>query len=219
MESETLTFGRLDALHGVLEWRAGYGTQGPVGKTWGDLSISIGHSLVWGRRDEFGTTEKLTWSWIDMLEFLTTAWPHLLADQTCPIPLDETKHTRTLIDLRGRAFHRWSSRCAIEADDEDDALRDFLVVHDLGEALVGASAPTLVLLKQGDHMRAASARHEWLLPFADTMAALSELGNVIAKRITTLDDARSLRACARWLARTLHENQCSPSAPNQTSGR
>lgn len=202
MESETLTFGRLEALHGALEWRSGYGTQGPVGKTWGDLSISVGHSIVWGRRDEFGMTEKLTWSWIDMLEFLTSAWPYLRRDQKCPPPFDGTAHIpAALTELRTRARQRWSSLSDDDADAEDNALRDFLVVHDFGQALAGAAAPTLILLKQGSRMRVASTQHDWLLSFADTMAALTELGEIIAERIETLPDARSMEAFARWAER------------------
>ncbi|RKP46207.1 hypothetical protein D7S86_25140 [Pararobbsia silviterrae] len=231
MENPTLTFGAPDGLHGALRWRSGYGTQGPVGRTWGDLSISIGSVDIWGRSGAhaaYGATDTMTWCWIDMLEFLRRAWPYLIEDDTCPIPLDrDDARAASLVGLRTRAFERWhAQRDAMtdaQIDDEDARLRDFMVVHDLGEALAGACAPPLILLRDGERMHVASSKQAWSLPFGSTMSTLAQLGDVIAARVRTLIDPRSIRLCAQWDARGTRtrapSSQCSPSPPSQTSGK
>jgi len=225
MEDETLTFGRRDALHGSLVWRNGYGTHGPVGKTWGDLSIFIGPSIVWGRVDEFGAIEHMTWSWIDLLEFLASAWPHLIRDQTCPVHIEtHDEAAASLGDLRACAMRRWHGLPDSQADREDETLRDFLVVHDFAEALAGACPPQLILLRDGEQMRVETASESWIVSFTGTMSALDELGEAIAERIANLTDPRSANARRRWLSRetpspqsdACEVSQRSPFASDQT---
>lgn len=203
MEHEALNFGTKDGLHGQLTWRGGYGTQGPVGKTWGDLSMSIGRTLIWGRRDEFGAVESMTWCWVDLLEFLACAWHYLLHDEMGPPPFDEdeTAAPITLGTLHARAIQRWNTLPDGQIDDEDNRLRDFLVVHDLGESLAGACPPALILLRHGELMHVSSENETWALPFVDTMVALGELGERIAERIEDLTDSRSTQVRTRWGSR------------------
>ena len=113
-------------------------------------------------------------------EFLATAWPYLQEEEQYPITfdsvLDEPAH---LGELRGKAKLRRRNLPEAQAEEEDAILRDFTAVHDLAEALQGAYPPSLLLLRQGNTMLAATARQEWTLPFDETMATLAALGEAI----------------------------------------
>lgn len=196
MGPQKLTCGEVGALRVVLEWRDDYDTEGPIGKTWGDLQLWIGDTLVWGRLAPSGEINGLTWSWIDLLEFLTNAWPYLTEEEQYPITFDnrwdEPAH---LGELWGKAKLRLRKLEEAQADNEDALLRDFLAVHDFAEALQGAQPAKFLLLRRGNQMLAATTRQELRLPFAATMSALEALGDAIANRLIGSTDTRS--ECAR----------------------
>jgi len=200
--TESVTLGHPDELALVLAWRDDYGPDGPVGCTWGDLQVWVRSTLVWGSWCNAGTPTGIRWSWIDLLEFLAVAWPYLQEEETYPIDfpsaLDAPRH---LGELPGRARLRWRGINENEADREDESLRTFLAVHDFGQSLAGASSPSLILLRQGHRMLAATRQQEWALDFKQTLATLEQFGNLIAQRIAVLNDDRSRLATERWLAR------------------
>src|SRR5471030_411567 len=88
MEQVKFNFGSVGALHVNLEWRDDYDSDGPIGRTWGDLQLSIGDTLVWGELDSHGGTRGVTWNWIDILEFLGNAWLYLTEEEQYPITFD-----------------------------------------------------------------------------------------------------------------------------------
>jgi Zn-dependent peptidase ImmA (M78 family) len=200
--TEVIRFGHPDELGLVLIWRDDYGSDGPVGRTWGELQLWIHSTLVWGSWNNAVEPTGVRWSWIDLLEFLAIAWGYLQEEETYPIdfitPFDTPRH---LGELRGRAKLRWRNLSEEDADREDEQLRDFLAVHDFGEALQGAFPPSLIFLRQGRQMLAATRLNQWALDFARTLDTLEELGETIARQIEGLDDERSTRAMDRWSAR------------------
>ena len=202
MGQDALILGGPGKLRFVLNWRDDYESAGPVSRTWADLQVWVEDTLVWGHLRTTGQTEGITWSWIELLEFLATAWPYLQEEEQYPITfdsvLDEPAH---LGELRGKAKLRWRNLPEAQAEEEDAILRDFTAVHDLAEALQGAYPPSLLLLRQGNTMLAATARQEWTLPFDETMATLAALGEAILDRAAQLDDPRSRIAKDRWNAR------------------
>jgi len=202
MVTEPIILGQAGGLRLVLRWRDDYGTVGPVGMTWGDLQIWIDDTLVWGTLDATARSEGIRWSWIELLEFLSTAWPYLVEEEQYPIEFEhEFDAPRHLGELQGKATLRWRTLTEEQADLEDELLRDFLSVHDLAEALQGAYPPSLLLLRQGQRILAATKCYAWDLPFESTMATLKELGSLIAERIVDLKDARSELARKRWVER------------------
>jgi Zn-dependent peptidase ImmA (M78 family) len=197
-----LNFGSVGSLHINLEWRDDYGSDGPIGRTWGDLQLWIGDTLVWGELDSHGGTRGVTWNWIDFLEYLGNAWPYLNEEEQYPIifdtRFDEPSH---LGELWGRAKLRFRTLPDDVADQEDELLRDFLAVHDLSEAVQGISLPKLLCLRRGKQMVAATVRHEFVLSFDETIGTLAQLGNAIAERIVGLSDKRSENGASRWQKR------------------
>ncbi|MFA7238928.1 MAG: ImmA/IrrE family metallo-endopeptidase [Sulfuricellaceae bacterium] len=202
MEREKISFGNSGALRIILEWRDDFESDGPIGKTWGDLQLWVGDTLVWGQLDASGQIQGVTWSWIELLEFLGNAWPYLIEEEQLPIIFDHREESpKHLGELCGRAKYRWSKLNEQEVDAEDALLRDFLAVHDLAEALHGAQPSQLLLLRQGNQMLVATTRQEWVLPFAVTMSTLEKLSEVVKEKIAPLEDTRSEIARSRWESR------------------
>lgn len=195
----SMNIGAIGGLHVVLEWRDDYGTEGPVGKTWGDLQLWVGNTIVWGQPDHSGKISGITWNWIDFLEFLGNAWPYLNEEEQYPIDF-QAAHP-ALGELRGAAKLRWRGLTEEQADMEEDRLRDFLAVHDFSEALQGGCPPQMLLLREGKRMLAATDRYQWILSFDETMGMLGMLGEEICERIAKLTDQRSENARIRWSAR------------------
>ena len=70
MGQDTLILGGSGKLRFVLNWRDDYESAGPVSRTWADLQVWVEDTLVWGHLRTTGQTEGITWSWIELLEFL-----------------------------------------------------------------------------------------------------------------------------------------------------
>ncbi len=202
MVTKPAILGSPGGLRLVLRWRDDYGTDGPVGMTWGDLQLWVNDTLVWGALDATGHSEGIRWSWIELLEFLGNAWPYLVEEERYPIEFEQQTDTpRHLGELSGKARLRWHKLSEAQAESEDGLLRDFLSVHDFAEALQGAYPPSLLLMRQGNQMLAATNRNAWELPFASTLATLEELAEMIAERVADLGDSRSEQARKRWSER------------------
>lgn len=199
MEREAVILGSSNSIRIAIEWRSNAESDGPIGKTWGDLQLWIGDSLVWGSVSVAERPVGITWSWIDLFEFLANAWPYLANEEQQPIAFTHHKEAPArLSELWGRAQVRWMSVPDDIADREDKLLRDFLAVHDLAEALPGAQPPQLLLMRQGERMIVSSVRQQWELPYMAVMSVLAELCEFIADRIKDLSDDRSRRSIERW---------------------
>ncbi|MES2257600.1 MAG: hypothetical protein V4724_03725 [Pseudomonadota bacterium] len=202
MEQLKLKFGSVGEFHVTLEWKTDYGSDGPIGMTWGDLQFWIEGTLIWGQLDAAGKTAGITWSWIDLLEFLGNALPYLIEEEQYPITFGKNdEKPKHLGELRGMAKLRAARISGADADEEDERLRDFFLVHDLSEALQGAYPPKLLFLRRGSQMLAATNRQEFVLSFTDTIATFERLGDAIFERISGLTDVRSEVARVRWCKR------------------
>lgn len=202
MGLDRISIGDEGALRAILDWKTDYGSDGPVGRSWGDLQLWIADTLVWGQLNRSGYTEGIAWGWVDLLEFLGNAWPYLIEEEQHPISFDTKEDEPShLGELWGRAKIRWLKLAEEEVDREDALLRDFMTVHDLASALHGAVPPNLLFLRQGEQMVVATKRKEWILSFGPTMATLESLAEAIGNRLKGLEDERSKIACSRWDAR------------------
>ncbi len=199
MGQVNLTFGRIGALHLSLQWRDDHGSDGPISATWGSLQLWVGDTLVWGKIRPDSQIDGVVWSWVDLLEFFGNAWPYLCDQEDWPIP----------VDYRGREPYHvnefWGfSKSILQsvpedvAEEYDERLRDFLVVHDLSEGLHGIAVSPILFLRRGNQMLVGKDRQEFILEFLETMRTLEQFGDAIAKRLTTHSDRRSILALERW---------------------
>jgi Zn-dependent peptidase ImmA (M78 family) len=199
IKGERLNVGREGGMRFLIDWIDAYPSDGPVGKTWGEMQLWVQDTLVWGYLDASGQARGVAWNWIDLLEFLANAWPYLVEEEAYPINFaSEQKKPVCLNELWGCAKLRLHRFPDDQADEEDGVFRDFLAVHDFSEALYGASVPKLLCLRRGNELLAATERTEWILPFADTFAAVETLGERILSRLDGLTDRRSELARDRW---------------------
>lgn len=204
-----LTFGRVGALHLSLRWRDDHGSDGPIGATWGSLQLWVGDTLVWGKVGPDSQVEGVIWNWIDLLEFFGNAWPYLSEQEDWPIPIDYSgKEPYHVNEFWGFARTALQSLPEEAAEEYDERLRDFLIVHDLAEGLHGIAVTPLLLLRRGSQMLVGKDKQEFILDFRETMDTLEQVGEAIAERIAERTDRRSVLALERWrLCR--HFDNCS----------
>src|SRR5580704_6690697 len=113
---------------------------------WGTGILYIAGAPAWftGSPD---APKPVTWSWIELLEFLASRWLHLTTEQAYPFgitvenPRDFRARARQVIESR---FYTDSSR-----DDADEEVFRFEGRHDLARALRGISLPSVFLLREG----------------------------------------------------------------------
>ncbi len=181
---------------------------------WGDGLLLLQGEPIWCREDDDGSTTALHWTWIDLLEGLAEHWPALLLEETYPIPVLPLYPGL----LRREAERRWEDQPDEIIDAEDEAVYRFLLRHDLAMTCKGLFVPSLLLLRQGQHFAvscAAASDQHLMLPYADVVATLTELGNHIAVAVRTSDEARAERALALWDSR---DQRLRAEAPTLLSG-
>jgi len=81
---------------------------------------------------------------------------------------------------------------------EDNAVFAFEEMHDLSRAIEGATAPKLLLLREGNLMLIATSLGVERVPFSPVMETLEMLGDTIAERIKTKSDKRTQAILNAW---------------------
>lgn len=160
-------------------------------RTRGRAVVEVGGREVWG--GDGG----LEWTWVELLEFLTNAWPYLVVEQGYPRPLNP------------------ATACALESDldrlvgedqtIDEDALRgqvlEFLETHDLAHALQGIVVAPVRLLRRGALMEVSTPLRTVVAPLDDVLATLVEAADAIVDRLHDSNDPRAELAVAGWRAR------------------
>lgn len=168
--------------------------------TRGALRLYVGHHRIW-----FGSVQGhgFEWTWVELLEFLSTVWPWLTLEEGLPFDWTPAK----LAHVRFKARDEAQDLDERKREEFEDALGDFEQTHDLALALQGVVLPSVWIVNEGNV--------SWVL--TDTQCIeigretcrhlLSELGEVIASRLTRLEDPRSKRAVDDWQARERIDNE------------
>jgi hypothetical protein len=199
MGQMNLTFGRIGALHMSLQWRNDHGSAGPISATWGSMQLWVGDTLVWGKVRSDSQVEGVVWNWIDLLEFFGNSWPYLSEQEDWPIPVDYTgKEPDHLNEFWGFARTALQSMPDDIAEEYDERIRDFLIVHDLSEGLHGIAVSPILFLRRGNQMLVGKDKQTVILDFHDTMLTLEQVAEAIAERIAERTDRRSVLALERW---------------------
>lgn len=164
--------------------------------TRGELYLEVDRRPVWGDRMS-RTVRGLPWTWVDLLEHLTTQWPALVWEETNPLGLDAAPRK-----LRRAAESRWGRSKDHDAlDREQRALLRFERSHNLAFALGGAAFPALWLLREGGDMVLEGDRWTVRRPFPELKATLESLGDEIAERLAAMTDERAALALKEWVDR------------------
>ena len=177
-----------------ITWADPSPSKGPMGLTFGDVSLHIDNHLIWGSLDDQGKISGIKWNLIELLEFLANSWAYLNENECLPATPPKYPNYLTLNQIWKISRENWP----VEYDEDH---YDFLIVHDFSEAFHGLNAPRFALLRRGDKMIAADKSSEWELDFNESIAMLTKTGDNICQRIQNLTDQRSKLTVKRWTER------------------
>lgn len=167
---------RVEALEPALQWRLDWSTDArdassAADVTLGTLLIAFGNELIWGPEDG-------DWPWSDLLQWLSKSWVWLRGEDGLPKSIDGSLSLMQNFEVK---IH---DRDAMEDTQGGRmALWNFRETHDLSRALYGASAPALMIWREGLRAHLLTDRHHHISSWTGTLAALEGLGDSIAERI------------------------------------
>jgi len=144
--------------------------------------------------DKNGEETPVAWSWIELLEFLSSAWPYLLYESGYPLGLRPIWPAR----LRDEAEARWQTVPEEIGQEEEEELFAFEETHDLARGVHGLFAPSVWFVREGGLMTIGSRRTTSRRPRKETIDTLERFGEAIRARIADLDDERSKSAVRCW---------------------
>jgi IrrE N-terminal-like domain len=173
-----------------------------AGETRGDSASSItegvlsfdlaGHS-VWSPDDDF------TWTWIELLEWLTLNWLRIELEDGQPFDFDPS----SAIELRQYVDRVKRDSPKVVSDDADLSLWEFLESHDLNRSLQGATYRSLIVWREGLIGHVLTEQMHIKTSWNHLHSTLGRLGDEVTSRIGQFPaiDERSALALAAWSAR------------------
>lgn len=162
----------------------------------GNLKAWVGPNLVWGRIEET-TAYGVDWYWDGLLDVLARSWRFLIFEEAYPLGLLPSVPQL----LRGKVREKWLGLPDEIINAEDNSVLGFELAHDLSMSVEGTLLPTLLLLREGNLMLAATNYGVERLPFNSTLSTLESLGDLIADQIAKTDDKRAENILSGWKSR------------------
>ena len=186
---------RLELDEGALRFVVEWGEAEPRGTaaeaTRGRLLAAIEDSVVWGE-GEGG----FSWTWIELLEFLSASWKYLQHEDGDPLGLAVAPQY-----LRAQAAQRWADLPESMRERDEEDLWAFERTHNLAEALQGAWLAELWVVRRGRECIVATREKESRDDLGRVLGTLERLGDAIAARVGGLPDERGAAALAAWSRR------------------
>lgn len=185
-------------LHFELSWDEPRSSENAAEATWGWLSLWVDQQRLWGT-DGRG----LHWTWIELLEWLASAWPWILYEEGGPSSLPfmwdpaRPQHAVSNLErfLEGLPVHQRGK--------VHEEVFEFIERHDLSRALQGAIAPSVLVLREGRDVWVAGR----LLGLDTVREALTRVAETILERLEGLEDERTREARAAWESRERITNE------------
>src|SRR6266567_4777978 len=167
-----------------------------VDATRGALRLWAHGRQVWPGND---LDEALEWTWIELVEFLAKSWRWLLWENGLPFELPGGSITQAYVDLD----RRWRLLPMAAREEEEEELYSFEERHDVARALMGAVAPSVWLVREGDMCRVSTQNAAVLVPFRVVEEALQGFADAVISRLADVDErASALRAAWNRRAHT-----------------
>jgi Zn-dependent peptidase ImmA (M78 family) len=148
---------------------------------------------VWPGND---LDEDFEWTWIELAEFLARSWRWLLWENGFPFELPGGRITQVHVDLD----RRWDLLSMAAREEEEENLYSFEERHDLARALMGAVAPSVWLVREGNMCWVSTQDAAVLVPFRVVEEALQGFADAVISRLPDLDE-RASEVRAGWDAR------------------
>jgi len=141
--------------------------------TRGFLSIYIEGEAVW---------DELEWTWIEILEFISSNWRHIVHDQGCaPVTVRDLKSTMSTSD-----------------DEVKCKIFEFMESNDLAKACQGMWPPHVLMARCGDSIHVSTDESILTIPLQSAINCLSGIARCICLRLEGLGDQRSVKALSSW---------------------
>jgi Zn-dependent peptidase ImmA (M78 family) len=160
----------------------------------GALRVWLGRSTIWNDAEGRG----ISWTWIDLLEQLSRAWPFLKYEETAPPRAYDS--TLSLLRTGRLAATDFDFEPVTEST---PATYIFLRRHNLATGIEGLYLPSFSLLREGRKIWVASTNVAKLVDLDVTLKTLTELGEAIAAQVSAsgCDQERARLAIEAWRER------------------
>ena len=167
---------------------------GTADATRGALRLWAHGRQVWPGND---LDEAFEWTWVELAEFLAKSWRWLLWENGLPFELPGGSITQVYADLS----RRWDLLSMAVREEEEEELYSFEERHDLARALMGAVAPSVWLIREGNMCWVSTPDAAVLVPFGVVEEALQGFAHAVISRLADVDERASAVRTA-WEART-----------------
>lgn len=186
-------FGSAETYQIDVDWEPSLSERG------GDLTRGAVRLLVEGNPIWYGENPEvgIEWTWIDLLEFLSNAWPSLVFEDGGPLGLG--LDTPTQLIAESELLTR--NMPGIERLDVLEAVDAYLEVHELSRGIPGAVLPQILVGRTGRTYVLSTDGRRLQGAKADVLGPLEAFADGIAQRLSDSPDPRALRACQAWASR------------------
>lgn len=186
------TFGEKGAILFEVRWSAESAATS-TDTTRGVLRLWAHGRQVWPGND---LDEGFEWIWIEFADFLANSWRWLLWENGFPFELPGGSITQVYADLN----RRWDLLSMAAREEEEEDLYSFEERHDLARALMGAVAPQVWLVREGNMCWVSTPDAAVLVPFRLVEGALQGFADAIISRLADVHE-RATAVQAAWNAR------------------
>jgi Zn-dependent peptidase ImmA (M78 family) len=186
------TFGEKGAILLEVRWSAESAATS-TDATRGALRLWAHGRQVWPGGD---LDEDFEWTWVEFAEFLARSWRWLLWENGLPFELPGGSITQVHVDLD----RRWDLLSMAAREEEEEDLYSFEERHDLARALMGAAAPSVWFVREGNMCWVSTREAAVLVPFGVVEEALQGFADAVISRLADVDE-RASAVRAGWDAR------------------
>lgn len=162
---------------------------------WGSGRIFVNRTAVIAGDDG----APISWTWVDLLEWLAKHWPAVLLEQTFPFHMLSTN----ILALQSDLEKRWESMAEERVEEEEEEAHRFLIRHDVAQCFKGIYFPSVYLMRLGNSIEISTAENAATvqLPLLKVAADLEQIGNQLAKWADVTGQGRGKLAAQRWYSR------------------
>jgi Zn-dependent peptidase ImmA (M78 family) len=174
-----------------LDWRDSY--DGAPCKTIAAITLLIHDVPVWPVKGE--DTDEFEWFADELLAHLTECWKPILLRQTYPIPAQPDSPSSLLAEAK----KRWLGLPDSTVEYEEREVAAFEDAHNLANAFGGVTGLLpLWFLRDQDEMIIDTQEQYMRVPFQETVDALVDVGNSIARRLQAADELKWAKLLSAW---------------------
>jgi len=153
---------------------------------WANLFLWFKGRRVWATGER--KLRPVSWTWIDLVEWLSRAWPYILFEENAPFGLVDSDPKKLSMMLPD----------GVSASEFDSQIWAYQQRHDLSAGLKGIFLPSLWLLPEANLMRLRFGEDDLWVPKAEIAAIFEQFALEVFKLCVADDTGRAALARQRW---------------------